>query len=70
MKMYFENLKREFQTKNYKMFPMKENDIDDLILTYGKLPKAYIELLQLIGNGTTAPFWKGQCFFKSVIFLF
>lgn len=43
---------------------MKENDIDDLILTYGKLPKAYIEMLQLIGSGTTAPFWKGQCFFK------
>ena len=62
--MYFENLKREFQTKNYKMFPMKENDIDDLILTYGKLPQAYVELLQLIGSGTTAPFWKGQCFFK------
>ena len=45
------------------MFPMQENDINELIKTYGKLPKAYVELLQLIGSGTSAPYWRGKSFF-------
>lgn len=65
--MYLNKLVKEFKIRNYKMFPMQENDIDELILTYGKLPEAYVELLQLIGSGTTAPFWQGQSFFRNDI---
>lgn len=65
--MYFSDLAKKFEIRNYKMFPMQENAIDELIKTYGKLPKGYVELLQLIGSGTTAPFWRGQSFFQNDI---
>lgn len=64
--MYFNDLAKEFEIRNYKMFPMQENDINELIKTYGKLPKAYVELLQLIGSGTSAPYWRGKSFFLMI----
>lgn len=36
--MYFSDLAKKFEIRNYKMFPMQENAIDELIKTYGKLP--------------------------------
>ena len=31
--MYFNYLAKEFEIRNYKMFPMQENDINELIKT-------------------------------------
>lgn len=31
--MYFNDLAKEFEIRNYKMFPMQENDINELIKT-------------------------------------
>lgn len=31
--MYFNDLAKEFEVRNYKMFPMQENDINELIKT-------------------------------------
>ena len=31
--MYFNDLAKEFEIRNYKMFPMQENDINELVKT-------------------------------------
>lgn len=31
--MYFNDLAKEFEIRNYKMFPMQENDINELLKT-------------------------------------
>lgn len=67
---YFKKLIDEFDKKNYKMFPMDKNALDELITKKGKLPHAYVELLQLLGSGTTAPFWDGTEFFRKDILLY
>lgn len=65
--MYFDNLEKEFQNRGYKMYPMTENEINELTVKYGKLPEAYTELLRLLGSGTTATFWRGTEFFRKDI---
>lgn len=61
--MYFEELAYEFEIRHYKMFPPSNAELNKIFNQYDNLPKAYIELLELIGAGTSAPFWSGCEFF-------
>ena len=61
--MYFDKFAYEFEIRHYKMFPPSNAELNKLFNQYDNLPKAYIELLELIGAGTSAPFWTGCEFF-------
>lgn len=61
--MYFDNFIKKCDDMGYKLYGMSHQEIAELTDKYQHLPKAYTELMGLLGHGTTAPFWDGQDFF-------
>ncbi len=59
---------RDFKKIGGMVYPMEESSINQIIQTYGKLPEAYIEFLQTMGDGTGDRFLSGYSCFSNEIF--
>jgi hypothetical protein len=61
--MYFDDFIRKCEDMGYKMYGMGQQEIAELTGRDRHFPKSYVELMGILGHGTTAPFWNGQDFF-------
>lgn len=65
--MYFKRMINDFRKNGGKVYPMEEECINQILGIYGYLPKAYIEFLKTMGNGTGDRFLSGySCFSKEI----
>lgn len=65
--MYFNRMINDFKKNGGKVYPMEEDCINHILGIYGYLPKAYIEFLKTMGNGTGNRFLSGySCFSKEL----
>ena len=68
--MYLDKLHNQMLNDGYELFPASQDDIVRLTQQYGKLPKAYIEFMAIMGNGTNGSFFRGaSCFTDEIFYL-
>ena len=61
--MYFDKFRQKCESLGYKLYGMNRDEIRELTGGSVSFPKAYTELMSILGHGTTAPCWNGQDFF-------